>query len=80
VTGILNNLTADPLFDSILYVDVIEHIEDDAAEIRRAASHLAKDGHLAVLCSARQSLYSPFDKSVGHYRQYSKRMFRPLRP
>ena len=80
ITGIVNDLPNDRMFDSILYIDVIEHIEDDLAEIRSAGSHLAVGGHLIVLCPAHQSLYSPFDKAVGHYRRYSKNMFRALRP
>jgi SAM-dependent methyltransferase len=80
ITGIVNDLPNDRMFDSILYIDVIEHIEDDLAEIRSAGSHLAVGGHLIVLCPAHQSLYSPFDKAVGHYRRYSKSMFRALRP
>ena len=80
ITGVLTSLPRERLFDTILYIDVIEHIEDDTAEIRTAASHLASGGHLVLLCPAHQSLYSPFDKAVGHHRRYSKSMFRGLCP
>lgn len=57
-------------YDSVLYIDVLEHIEDDRAELRRAAELLRKGGHLVVLCPAHQSLYSALDRAVGHFRRY----------
>ena len=66
------DLPADHLFDTILYIDVLEHIEDDAAELARSASHLRTGGHIIVLAPAHQHLYSPFDKAIGHFRRYSK--------
>ena len=59
-------------FDTILYIDVLEHIEDDRAELARAAQLLAPGGHLAVLSPAYQALYSEFDAAIGHYRRYTK--------
>jgi 2-polyprenyl-3-methyl-5-hydroxy-6-metoxy-1,4-benzoquinol methylase len=61
-------------FDTILYLDVIEHIEDARAELNRAAELLAPGGHLLVLVPAFNYLYSDFDKAIGHYRRYDKRM------
>ncbi len=57
-------------YDSILYIDVLEHIEDDHEELDRAASLLRPEGHLVVLCPAHQSLYSELDRAVGHFRRY----------
>jgi len=79
ITGILADVAPGRVFDSMIYIDVMEHIENDGQEFQHAAAHLAPGGHLIVLCPAHQSLYSPFDKSVGHYRRYSKSMFRALR-
>ena len=66
--------TIDPSrkFDAILYIDVLEHIEDDHGELRRAASLLKKGGKIIVLAPAHQWLYTPFDKAIGHFRRYSK--------
>lgn len=58
-------------FDAILYIDVLEHIEDDAGELARAAAHLKSGGALIVLSPAHQWLFSPFDQAIGHYRRYS---------
>ena len=71
--GTLADLVDTELFNSILYIDVLEHIADDHAEFQRAVRHLAKGGFLIVLAPAHQFLFSPFDKSVGHYRRYNKR-------
>jgi SAM-dependent methyltransferase len=53
----------DDSFDTILYIDVVEHIEHDAEELARAAALLKPGGHLAVLSPAHQWLYTPFDHS-----------------
>jgi SAM-dependent methyltransferase len=67
-------LDVDPRsrFDTILYIDVLEHIEDDRAEMARAAELLAPRGTLIVVSPAFQQLFSEFDRSVGHYRRYTR--------
>jgi SAM-dependent methyltransferase len=78
VHGKLETLPAGDTFDSIIYIDVLEHIEDDRAEFRRAYERLRTGGQLAVLCPAHNFLFSPFDKAIGHFRRYNKRMYREL--
>jgi SAM-dependent methyltransferase len=73
-------LPADENFDSVVYIDVLEHIEDDAGEIASAASHLKPGGHLIVLSPAHQFLFTPFDKAIGHYRRYNRKMLSALIP
>jgi SAM-dependent methyltransferase len=80
VAGTLGALPASEQFDTILYIDVIEHIEDDAGELARAASHLNRGGHLVVLVPAHQFLFSPFDAEIGHHRRYNLRMLARLTP
>ncbi|CAK0754277.1 hypothetical protein CCP3SC15_10015 [Gammaproteobacteria bacterium] len=60
-------------FDSILYVNVLEHIEDDAAELAHAHHALNPQGHLLIFVPALPWLYSALDKQVGHFRRYKKR-------
>jgi hypothetical protein len=60
------------MFDTILYVDVLEHIADDRAELEASCSHLRAGGYLIVLSPAHQWLYTPFDRAIGHYRRYNK--------
>lgn len=70
--GTLEALPADEKFDAILYIDVLEHIQDDVAEVRCAAGHLRPGGHLIVLSPAHAWLFSPFDRAIGHCRRYTR--------
>ncbi|MCB0769467.1 MAG: methyltransferase domain-containing protein [Flavobacteriales bacterium] len=63
-------------FDTILYIDVLEHIADPVAELRRAMDLLAPSGHLIILVPAFPCLYSAFDKAIGHHRRYTRAMLR----
>lgn len=76
--GTLASLDSNELFDSILYIDVLEHIEDDQSEIQRAEAHLNSGGYLIVLAPAYQWLFSPFDQAIGHYRRYNASMLQRL--
>ena len=70
--GTMGTLAPSVKFSSILYIDVLEHIQDDRSEMERAAAHLAPGGHLVVLSPAHQFLYTPFDAAIGHCRRYSR--------
>lgn len=61
-------------YDTLLYIDVLEHIEDATAELLRANELLAPGGHLIIVVPAYPFLYSPFDRAIGHYRRYTERM------
>lgn len=76
--GTTMDLPAEPTYDTILYIDVLEHIEDDRGEVARAASLLKPGGRVVALSPAHQSLFTPFDESIGHYRRYSKAGFGSL--
>jgi SAM-dependent methyltransferase len=80
VVGTTASLPAASRFDAVVYIDVLEHIDDDAGEMRRAASLLKPGGRIVVLCPAHQWLFSAFDAQVGHFRRYNREMFRRLTP
>lgn len=80
IKGTTGDLPPEEKFDAILYIDVIEHIEKDADELERAKSLLADGGHLIVLVPAHQYLYNEFDKAIGHYRRYNRKMLRAAAP
>ena len=63
-------------FDTIFYLDVIEHIEDDRFELDTAYNLLKKNGHLIIIVPAFQILFSKFDQRVGHFRRYRKEFFK----
>ena len=71
-TGVVNDLPAEEAFDAVLYIDVLEHIEDDREELERASRRLTTGGSLVVFGPAMQWLYSPFDAAIGHYRRYNR--------
>ncbi len=77
-TGTIETITGT--FDTIIYIDVLEHIKNDSAEMKKAATLLQAGGHLIVLSPAFPHLYSPFDKAIGHYRRYNKRMLGNITP
>ncbi len=78
--GTLQDLAAGSRFDSITYIDVLEHIEHDSEELAGAASFLRPGGHLVVLSPAYPWLFSEFDRAVGHYRRYTRRSLRTVGP
>ena len=80
VTGTLDALPLEARFDTVLYIDVLEHIADDRGELMRAGARLRLGGYLVVLAPAHPCLFSPFDASVGHYRRYTWRSLSAIGP
>lgn len=58
--------------DSIIYVNVLEHIPDDEAELRAVREALAPGGRAFVFVPAFAWLYGSFDRQVGHQRRYTR--------
>ena len=78
--GTIEDLPADATFDAILYIDVLEHIEDDRREMARAADRLKPGGALIVLAPAHPFLFTPFDAAIGHVRRYTRASLRSTAP
>jgi 2-polyprenyl-3-methyl-5-hydroxy-6-metoxy-1,4-benzoquinol methylase len=78
--GNISIFESKPEFDTILYIDVLEHIENDSIELEMAASRLHKHGKLIILSPAFPALYSHFDKAIGHHRRYTKNEMNALMP
>jgi SAM-dependent methyltransferase len=70
--GTTQNLEPLAQFDTVLYVDVLEHIERDRDEMGRASRLLRTNGKVIVLSPAHQWLYTPFDQAIGHFRRYDR--------
>lgn len=60
-------------FDSVLYVNVLEHVEDDASELARVHAALHPGGHLLVFVPALPALYGSLDRQLGHFRRYTRK-------
>jgi len=76
----VHDLACEQAFDTLLYIDVLEHIRDDASEVDRAMHLLRPGGHVVALSPAHQLLYTPFDAAIGHHRRYSKKTIAALTP
>jgi len=59
-------------FDTIVMINVLEHIENDLDAVRTVHEALAPGGTYIAFVPALPWLYSPFDQAVGHYRRYEK--------
>lgn len=79
INGTMTQLTGITA-DTIIYIDVLEHIEQDQIELENAAALIKPGGHIIVLSPAFPSLFSPFDKAIGHYRRYTKASLKRIVP
>ena len=62
-------------YDTILYLDVLEHIKHPKKELKNVFGSLNKGGKLILTVPAYQHLCSQFDKDVGHRRRYTIKKF-----
>jgi glycosyltransferase involved in cell wall biosynthesis len=58
--------------DTILCLNVLEHIEDDRGALRRLYDSLAPGGRLLLLVPAHQRLYGSIDRAIDHHRRYER--------
>jgi 2-polyprenyl-3-methyl-5-hydroxy-6-metoxy-1,4-benzoquinol methylase len=58
--------------DSIIYVNVLEHIEDDEDELAAVHSLLSNGGRVFIFVPANSWLMSDMDRLMGHYRRYTR--------
>ncbi|MFI5180227.1 MAG: glycosyltransferase [Thermoanaerobaculia bacterium] len=58
--------------DTIVCLNVLEHIEEDAATLGDFARVLPPGGKLVLLVPALESLYGTLDVHLGHYRRYER--------
>ena len=65
-------------YDSVVCLDVIEHIEDDEQAFGSLANMLTKAGRLILTVPSIPRLFGPKDIAVGHYRRYSKKELKRL--
>jgi SAM-dependent methyltransferase len=56
--------------DSVLYINVLEHIEEDRHELSMARNVIRPGGHLLLFVPALSWLFSEADQQAGHFRRY----------
>lgn len=71
------DLSAERL-DTIVCLNVLEHIEDDASTLRDFSAILPAGGHLVLLVPAMPALYGSLDRHLGHFRRYEPEPLRSL--
>jgi ubiquinone/menaquinone biosynthesis C-methylase UbiE len=59
--------------DSAVFLNVLEHIEDDVEALRCLRRVLPQGATIVVLVPAFMGLYGPIDQLLGHYRRYTRR-------
>lgn len=79
VTAALYDLSTDPpadvagqKYDTIICLNVLEHIEDDRGALERMYELLEPGGNLVLLVPAHGVLYGEIDQAIGHYRRYER--------
>jgi len=62
----------DELYDTVVILNVVEHLEDDLQALRCLNARLKPGGNLILMVPAMPFLYGSMDRSFGHYRRYTK--------
>ncbi len=56
--------------DSVVSMNVLEHLPDDEAVVRKFWNVLRPGGRLMLLVAAHARLFGAIDDAVGHHRRY----------
>lgn len=66
-----SGLQLDEPVDTVVTINTLEHIEDDAVTLRSLARLVVPGGTIVVWVPGYQQLYGDFDRKVGHVRRYT---------
>ena len=64
-------------FDTVVCLNVLEHIEDDLKALSEMHQQLVINGRLVLLVPAFKFLHGTVDQSLGHYRRYNRKNLLP---
>lgn len=59
-------------FDTVICLNVLEHIDDDISALHAIRRLLAPSGRLVLLVPALPALYGTIDRALGHHRRYKR--------
>jgi SAM-dependent methyltransferase len=71
--GYLEDVELSGDADSLVAVNVLEHVEDDARFLRAARNSIRRGGHVLLFIPALSGIFGTLDEAFGHFRRYSKR-------
>jgi len=63
-------------FDTVMMVNVLEHIENDYAALKNLYDLISPGGHILIFVPAFMNLYNDFDRLAGHFLRYTKKTFK----
>src|SRR5256886_4527245 len=66
--------------DTVVCLNVLEHIEQDGAALRAVRELLQPAGRLVLLVPSLRALYGSLDEALGHFRRYVPDAFRAKLP
>jgi SAM-dependent methyltransferase len=72
VTAQLNGAAAPGSYDTVVLLNVLEHIPDDHEALGDIYESLAPGGKMVLWVPAFECLYGKFDERIGHYRRYRR--------
>jgi ubiquinone/menaquinone biosynthesis C-methylase UbiE len=73
IQGDVTKFQTENMFDTIVMLDVLEHIENDVAILQQLNKLLTPGGKLIIKVPALNYIYGEMDRAIGHYRRYNKK-------
>jgi glycosyltransferase involved in cell wall biosynthesis len=65
-----NSYPRTEIYDTVVCLNVLEHLEDDVEALRHMRSLLKPGGRIVLYVPSNPRLYCEIDRGVGHYRRY----------
>ena len=78
IQDIKSSPVAERKFDTIICLNILEHLKNDGAAVENMISLLQPGGKLIILVPALKTLYGSMDISFEHYRRYNKKDLKSL--
>ena len=72
ITAQLDGTAAPGSYDTVVLLNVLEHIPDDHQALGDIYESLAPGGKMVLWVPAFEALYGKFDQRIGHYRRYRR--------
>jgi SAM-dependent methyltransferase len=78
IQNIKSSPAAERKFDTIICLNILEHLENDRVAVENMSSLLEPGGKLIILVPALKTLYGSIDISFEHLRRYNKKELKSL--
>ncbi|MCP2346267.1 class I SAM-dependent methyltransferase [Nonomuraea roseoviolacea] len=74
--GLPTEIPLEDKVDTVVMMNVLEHIEDDAGALRSLAKVTLPGGRIIIWVPGYMQLYGDFDRKVGHVQRYTPKTLR----